>query len=126
MRIPCAGRARASPPTGRRSRPRRSRSRTPGSGWADVPLPQNFERAQLVIDGQEPINCAFNPQEYALTKTNVWTIKPVTGTDAPTPEFGGGMPWTIAVRLLLDASLAGPAASIKDDALKLLRMMESG
>src|SRR5215213_3365409 len=75
-----------------------------------MPLPQNFERAQLVIDGQDPIQCAFNPQEYSITKTNVWTIKPVTGTDTPKPEFGGGMPWTIRVQLLLDASLKGGSA----------------
>ena len=91
-----------------------------------MPLPQNFERAQLVVDGGEPIECAFNPQEYSITKTNVWTIKPVTGTDTPKPEFGGGMPWTIRVQLLLDASLKGADASIKEDAMKLLKMMESG
>ena len=91
-----------------------------------MPIPQNFERAQLVIDGGDPIQCAFNPQEYSITKTNVWTIKPVTGTDTPKPEFGGGMPWTIRVQLLLDASLLGADASIKDDAIKLLKMMESG
>lgn len=91
-----------------------------------MPIPQNFERAQLVIDGQDPIQCAFNPQEYSIAKTNVWTIKPVTGTDTPVPQFGGGMPWVINVRLLLDASMNGQDASIKDDALKLLKMMESG
>ena len=91
-----------------------------------MPIPQNFERAQLVIDGQDPIQCAFNPQEYSITKTNVWTIKPVTGTDTPKPEFGGGLPWTIRVQLLLDASLKGQDGSVKDDAIKLLKMMESG
>jgi hypothetical protein len=91
-----------------------------------VPIPQNFERAQLVIDGGSPIECAFNPQEYSITKTNVWTIKPVAGTDTPKPEFGGGMPWTIRVQLLLDSSLLGADKSIKDDAVKLLKMMESG
>src|SRR3954462_12716875 len=91
-----------------------------------MPIPPSFERAQLAIDGQAPIQCAFNPQEYSITKTNVWTIKPVTGTDTPKPEFGGGMPWTIRVQLLLDASLQGADASIKDDAIKLLKMMESG
>ena len=84
-----------------------------------MPIPQNFERAQLVIDGKDPIQCAFNPQEYSITKTNVWTIKPVTGTDTPKPEFGGGLPWVIHVQLLLDASLQGPDKSVKDDAVKL-------
>ena len=73
-----------------------------------MPIPQNFERAQLVVDGGDPIECAFNPQEYSITKTNVWTIKPVTGTDTPKPEFGGGMPWTIRVQLLLDVVPARP------------------
>ena len=36
------------------------------------------------------------------------------------------MPWTIRVQLLLDSSLLGPDKSIKDDAIKLLKMMESG
>jgi hypothetical protein len=91
-----------------------------------MPIPQNFERAQLVIEGKPPIQCAFNPQEYSITKTNVWTIKPVTGHDTPRPEFGGGLPWVIRVQLLLDASLKGADASIKDDAVKLLQMMEAG
>ena len=90
-----------------------------------MPIPQNFERAQLVIDGKDPIHCAFNPQEYSITKTNVWTIKPVTGTDSPKPEFGGGLPWVIRVQLLLDASLLGSDKSVKDDAVKLLEMMEA-
>ena len=34
------------------------------------------------------------------------------------------MPWTIRVQLLLDASLKGADASIKEDAMKLLKMME--
>jgi Contractile injection system tube protein/LysM domain len=91
-----------------------------------MPLPQNFERAQLVVDGGPTIQCAFNPKEYSITKTNVWTIKPVAGNDTPTPEFGGGMPWTIRVQLLLDVSLQAADKSIKDDAIKLLQMMESG
>jgi hypothetical protein len=90
-----------------------------------MPLPQNFERAQLVVDGGDTIQCAFNPKEYSITKTNVWTIKPVAGNDTPKPEFGG-MPWTIRVQLLLDVSLQSADTSIKDDAIKLLKMMESG
>jgi hypothetical protein len=91
-----------------------------------MPIPQNFERAQLVIDGKDPIQCAFNPQEYSITKTNVWTIKPVAGTDSPKPEFGGGLPWVIRVQLLLDVSLQGSDKSVKDDAVKLLVMEAKG
>src|SRR3954468_12991201 len=91
-----------------------------------MPLPQNFERAQLVIDGQDPIQCAFNPQEYSITKTNVWTIKPVAGTDTPKPELVGGHPSVLRVKLLAAVSLQAPDKSIKDDAVKLLQMMEAG
>ena len=86
---------------------------------------RKLEHAELIVDGGKPIKCAFDPQGYSITKTNVWTIKPVTGKDQPKPEFGGGMPWTIRVQLLLDASLLGADKSIKDDAINLLKMMES-
>ena len=49
-----------------------------------MPLPQGFQKAKLEIDGQQPIECMFNPQEYTIVKTNVWTFKPRTGSTSPT------------------------------------------
>lgn len=91
-----------------------------------MPIPQGFQRAQLDIEGKEPIECAFNPQSYTVTKTNVWNFKPTTGVDRPDGEFGGGLPQRTALSLLLDVSLLGPDESIKDAADKLFKMMEAG
>jgi hypothetical protein len=91
-----------------------------------MPIPQGFQRAQLDIEGQEPIECAFNPQSYTVSKTNVWNFKPTTGVDLPDGEFGGGLPQRTALSLLLDVSLLGPDESIKDAADKLFKMMEAG
>src|SRR6187200_2486526 len=90
-----------------------------------MPIPQGFQRAKLEIDGTEPIECAFNPQSYTVSKTNIWNFKPTTGVDLPDGEFGGGLPRRTTLSLLLDVSLLSPDQSVKDTANKLLKMMET-
>ena len=89
-------------------------------------IPQGFQRATLEIAGGQPIECAFNPSSYAVSKTNVWNFKPSTGVDLPTGEFGGGLPQRTTISLLLDVSLLGPDQSVKDAGDKLFKMMEAG
>lgn len=89
-------------------------------------IPQGFQRATLEIDGQEPIECGFNPQSFTVTKTNVWNFKPTTGVDLPDGEFGGGLPQRTTLSLLLDVSLLGAEGSVKTAADKLFKMMEAG
>lgn len=91
-----------------------------------MPIPQGFQRAKLEIDGQSAIECAFNPQSYTVSKTNVWNFKPTTGVDLPDGEFGGGLPRRTTLSLLLDVSLLAPDQSVKDTANSLLKMMETG
>jgi contractile injection system tube protein/LysM domain-containing protein len=91
-----------------------------------MPIPQGFQRATLEIEGGTAIECAFNPQSYTVSKSNVWNFKPTTGIDLPDGEFGGGMPQRTALSLLLDVSLLGPDGSVKDAADQLFKMMEAG
>lgn len=91
-----------------------------------MPIPQGFQRARLEIEGGQPIECAFNPHSYAVSKTNVWNFKPSTGVDLPTGEFGGGLPQHTSISLLLDVSLLGPDESVREAADGLFKMMESG
>jgi Contractile injection system tube protein/LysM domain len=88
-----------------------------------MPIPQGFQNAQLAVEGGDTIQCAFNPESYTISKTNVWTYKPTQGKDYPDPEFGGGLPMTYKLSLLLDASMKGSDGSIKDDANKLMQAM---
>jgi hypothetical protein len=90
-----------------------------------MPVPQGFQRAKLEIEGGDAIECAFNPQSYAVSKTNVWNFKPTTGVDLPDGEFGGGLPRLTKLSLLLDVSLLSPDQSVKDTSNKLLKMMET-
>jgi hypothetical protein len=87
-----------------------------------MPYPLGFQKAKLKF-GSDTVECGFNPQDYTISKTNLWTYKPNQGEDTPKPEFGGGMPMTYKLSLLLDASLQGPDKSIKDDANKLMAAM---
>src|SRR5918998_6269826 len=89
-------------------------------------LPAGFQTARLEIEGGKPIDCAFNPESYTVSKSNVWTFKPTTGVDLPKGEFGGGLPRQTRLSLLLDVSLAGEDASVKEQANELLKMMETG
>jgi len=86
-------------------------------------IPNGFQKARLEIDGGDAIECGFNPESYTVSKANVWTYKPTQGRDLPDPEFGGGMPMTYRLALLLDSSLDGPDTSIKNDANKLMQAM---
>lgn len=91
-----------------------------------MPIPQGFQRAKLDIAGGATIECAFNPQSYTITKANVWTYKPTQGSDLPKPEFGGGLPMSYRLSLLLDVSLDGPNNSVKDQANRLMQAMHGG
>ena len=62
-----------------------------------MPVPQGFQNAKLQIEGGDTIQCAFNPESYRISKTNIWTYKPNQSKDYPKPEFGGGMPMVYTV-----------------------------
>jgi hypothetical protein len=85
-------------------------------------VPQGFQQAKLNINGTD-VTCAFNPESYSVSKTNVWTFKPKQSADCPDPEFGGGLPMTYKLTLLLDTSLLGPDQTVKDQANKLMTAM---
>jgi hypothetical protein len=91
-----------------------------------MPVPQGFQKAELQIEGGDTIACAFNPESYTISKSNVWTYKPTQGSDLPDPEFGGGMPMTYRVSLLLDVSMSGADASVRDQANALMQAMHGG
>jgi hypothetical protein len=86
-------------------------------------VPQGFQNAKLQIEGGDTIQCAFNPETYTISKTNVWTYKPNQSKDWPDPEFGGGLPMTYKLTLLLDTSLQGPDQTVKDQANALMKAM---
>jgi hypothetical protein len=85
-----------------------------------MPIPQGFQKAKIAVDGGDTIDCAFNPQSYSVSKMNIWTYKPNQGKDFPDPEFGGGLPMTFKISLLLDASM-DQSKTVKDDANKLMK-----
>jgi LysM repeat protein len=75
-----------------------------------VTVPATYAHAKLKL-GSEEIECLFNPTDYTISKTNVWTYKPTNSLDMPPPEFGGGMPQTYKLSLLLDSTVKRPNAT---------------
>jgi hypothetical protein len=76
-------------------------------------LPEGYQKAKLEVVGGETIECFFNPQDYTITKVNIWNYKPNQGKDMPDPEFGGGMPARYKMSLLLDTTVKRAGAPTK-------------
>jgi nucleoid-associated protein YgaU len=52
--------------------------------------------------GGPPIPCMFNPNEYAFSKQNDWSMGKTKGANVPKLEFGGGKPATLELELFFD------------------------
>ena len=81
-----------------------------------------FQKARLEIEGGQTLTCLFNPNEYAISKANAWTVKPVVGSSLPSPQFSGGHARELTLNLLFDADPASGDVSSATDAL--FAMME--
>lgn len=86
--------------------------------------PKNFCKAELQIEGQDPIGVLFNPTEYTMTKSNQWTFKATPGTPLPPAQFGGGNPRELTLNLLLDSSLVTDGGSVRKITDRLFKMMD--
>jgi hypothetical protein len=84
-------------------------------------LPTGFKRAKLDIEGGSSLVCWFNPNEYAITKSNDWTMRPIVGASLPTPQFSGGRARELTLDLLFHADPDGDVTPATDE---LFNMME--
>lgn len=84
-------------------------------------LPTGFKRAKLEIEGGRDLECWFNPSEYAITKSNDWTMRPVVGTSLPVPQFSGGHARELTLDLLFHAD---PDGDVTPATGELFSMME--
>jgi Contractile injection system tube protein len=89
-----------------------------------MPMPANYQKAKLQIDGGAAIECLFNPTEFSVTKTNNWTFKEIKGNSFPPPEYGGGTPRELSVTLLFDSSLLPATPTVMQICDDLFKMME--
>jgi hypothetical protein len=89
-----------------------------------MPDQTSYQKAQLAIEGQQPLVCWFNPQQYAISKSNEWHAIPVVGASLPTLQYGGGLGRELTLELLFDASdnASGDVRSVTDG---LFLMMEA-
>jgi hypothetical protein len=86
-----------------------------------VALPTGFKRAKLEIEGGSSLECWFNPSQYAITKSNEWTLKPIVGASLPAPQFAGGHARRLSLDLLFHADPTGDVTPATD---ALFGMME--
>src|SRR5215210_3760502 len=89
-----------------------------------MPIPPEFQKASLKIEGGPQLDVYFNPQEYSISKSNQWTYEKVTGTALPPAQFAGGNPREMTLSLLLDASLSkdGDVKGMTDELFKMMEV----
>lgn len=83
----------------------------------------SYQKARLEIEGQAPLSCWFNPQQYTISKLNQWNATPVVGASLPTIQFGGGHGRELTLQLLFDAA-ENASADVRGVTDRLLMMME--
>jgi hypothetical protein len=66
------------------------------------------------VDGNEQVQCLFNPKEYTFAKTNSWPVDQKTGANMPQMTFGGGQPATLKMELFFDTYAGASDGQAKD------------
>lgn len=87
-----------------------------------TPQPTGFQKARLEIEGGKKLECWFNPTQYSIAKSNMWTTHPVVGASLPSAQFGGGHARELSLELLFDAEPGSDVSGVTDD---LFAMMEA-
>jgi Contractile injection system tube protein/LysM domain len=83
----------------------------------------NYQKARLEIEGQAPLTCWFNPQQYTVSKLNQWSTTLVAGASLPALQFGGGLGRELTLQLLFDASDSA-SEDVRNVTDRLFMMME--
>jgi nucleoid-associated protein YgaU len=71
---------------------------------SDQDSTSGFQQAQLMIEGQDPLTCWFNPSDYTVSKANQWSDGRQLSEEFPQREFIGGEPRELTLTLLFDAA----------------------
>ncbi len=82
----------------------------------------SFQKAKLVPEIGEPLECWLNPTQYAITKTNTWdATEAPPGASFPPAQYNGGQARVMSLELMFDAGPEGDVAPVTD---KLFTLME--
>jgi len=85
----------------------------------------SFKKAYIESALGDKVEAWFNPKEFTLSRTNKWTMKPVSGQGHPPgPQFGGAEPQKVSIDLLFDDS-DSPNGDVTKVCSTLLGMMDA-
>ena|SRR6266508_1886740 len=81
------------------------------------------EKAYLLTEKGDKINCLFNPSELTISKSNSWNAGQAKGRNAPELRFQGGQSATLSLSLTFDTTVDGTDVTIHTT--KLLNAMKA-
>jgi hypothetical protein len=80
------------------------------------------EKAYLLTEKGDKIECLFNPAELTITKSNSWQVPESKGRNAPELRFQAGQPGVLSMTLMLDTTDRG--SDVTEYTSKLLELMK--
>src|SRR5690349_10756357 len=89
-----------------------------------MPAPTGFQKARLEIEGDDFLECWFNPKDYSVQKANNWEIKPVVGLGLPKTQFSGGDARELSLDLLFSSAPDSDVGSVTDRLFKMMEVSE--
>lgn len=79
---------------------------------------------QKFQDADGSFSVLFNPSEYTLTRSNLWSQTQAPGASRPTTAFRAGNPDQLALSLFFDGTgAAGKTGSVRPDVDKVLGLL---
>jgi nucleoid-associated protein YgaU len=81
------------------------------------------EKAYLLSEQGDKIDCLFNPAELTISKSNSWNAGQAKGKNAPELRFQGGQSATLSLSLTFDTTADGKDVTIHTT--KLLNLMKA-
>ena len=88
-------------------------------------MPTQLEKAYILNETGERVQCLFNPTEYAFAKQNNWRSDSLTGNNVPVPSFEGGGVMTMSFQLFFDTYKGEESQmqDVREYTEKLLKLM---
>ena len=83
---------------------------------------QSQQKAFLVSETGDQINCLFNPASLSMARSNAWGESKVPGHGVPPLDYNGSNPGTMSFELTFDGTADGKPVTVHTN--RLLKLME--
>ncbi len=78
-------------------------------------MAETLDKAKIISETGEKLECLFNPKELTVTRQNQFTSGKTSGSSVPPQEFGSGQPQQLQIQLLFDTAAGYTGSTYKKE-----------